>query len=95
MWGFRSLSTSASRTGLPRVESGRNGRFYVLGLAVLAVLLGSSVWAAGLDTEQRIERIRNVLLPPVLVKGESAQLTGLFARMEARLCPETGGRLPM
>jgi hypothetical protein len=35
---------------------------------------------ARLDTERRIERIQSGLLPPVLVKGESTQLTGLSAR---------------
>ena len=45
-------------------KSGRHRPFYVIGRAVLAVLLGLSVSAsaAGSDSERRIQRIQNGLL---------------------------------
>jgi hypothetical protein len=47
-----SMSASPSRTDVPRVESGRRGRFYMIGLAVLAILLGSSVSATVGDNKR-------------------------------------------
>jgi CubicO group peptidase (beta-lactamase class C family) len=56
-------------------------------LAAFAALASVSASASGLDIEQQIQRIRSGLLPPVLVKGEPVQLTGLSARMEALHVP--------
>jgi CubicO group peptidase (beta-lactamase class C family) len=81
------VNISAPGSGLPRDASGRHRALYGIGLALLAILLGSSASAAAADTEQRIQRIQGGLLPPVLVEGESIQLTGLSTRMEALHVP--------
>src|SRR5262249_20781691 len=53
----------------------------------LAAFLCSFVSAVGADTELRIKRIENGLLPAVLVKGENVNLPGLSGRMQALHVP--------
>jgi CubicO group peptidase (beta-lactamase class C family) len=61
--------------------------FYRIGMVLLAVLISPAVSTAGPGIDQRIERIQDALLPPVLVQGESTPLTSLTARMEALHVP--------
>jgi CubicO group peptidase (beta-lactamase class C family) len=56
-------------------------------LMILCQLVLAPAWAGAADIEQQISRIQNGLLPPVLVKGESAKLTPLADRMEALHVP--------
>jgi CubicO group peptidase (beta-lactamase class C family) len=60
---------------------------YGIGLVLLAALISPDALAAQPGIEQRIERIQETLLPPVLVQGESTPLTSLTTRMEALHVP--------
>jgi CubicO group peptidase (beta-lactamase class C family) len=51
------------------------------GLLVTSVLMAIPAQAAQTAIEQRIERIRSALLPPVLVQGEPIQASDLSSRM--------------
>ena len=61
--------------------------FFGIGMALLAVLTRPALATAGSGIEQRIERIQDSLLPPVLVQGESTPVTSLTARMQALHVP--------
>src|SRR5262249_15565032 len=78
-----SMNAFPSQTNLPCVGSSRRSSLRVIGPAVLVAFLCSSVSAAGADTELRIKRIENGLLPAVLVEGENIKLPGLSERMQA------------
>ena len=58
-----------------------------LAFIFVAQTLFMPAWGGSPDLEQRIERIQNGLLPPVLVKGEPAQTTTLASRMDALHVP--------
>jgi CubicO group peptidase (beta-lactamase class C family) len=60
---------------------------YGVGMVLLAALISPADSTAGPVVEQRIERIRNALLPPVLVQGESTPSTSLASRMESLHVP--------
>jgi CubicO group peptidase (beta-lactamase class C family) len=60
---------------------------YGIGIVLLATLISPDASTARPGIEQRIERIQDALLPPVLVQGESTPLTSLTTRMEALHVP--------
>jgi CubicO group peptidase (beta-lactamase class C family) len=60
---------------------------YGIGIVLLGALINPDASTARPGIEQRIERIQDALLPPVLVQGEPTTLTSLDARMEALHVP--------
>jgi CubicO group peptidase (beta-lactamase class C family) len=78
------VNIAPSWIDLRRSRSGRQHACRVAGLAGWVALAGVSAATAGSTIEQRIQR---GLLPPVLVKGDSTQLTALSTRMEALHVP--------
>ena len=85
------MNKNVSRTQLrnnpsPCLRRFLRGTLRHLSLALLP-LLASTADAAATDIEQRIQRIQNGLLPPVLVKGEPVSSTKLIDRMQALHIP--------
>jgi CubicO group peptidase (beta-lactamase class C family) len=58
-----------------------------IGAAILALLIGPLAAAAEPGINQRIERIQNSLVPPVLIHGELVKSSTLASRMEALHVP--------
>jgi len=81
MWSS-TVTTCRWWIGLHRERSCGRAAFHVICLGTLTLLLGSSASADDRVIEQRIQRIQNGLLSPVLVRGESIQSTPLSTRME-------------
>jgi CubicO group peptidase (beta-lactamase class C family) len=71
------------RLTAPHAGARKNGLRAALKITVgvVGLVTGAAVFAGGKNVEQRIRRIEDGLLPPVLVQDEPPLLTGLPARM--------------